>query len=186
LGLFSRSWAARLAIDQVHFAILLALVPFAMLFTHNEEIRYYIIFVPVLCIWGTQGIALFSRWAQRTAEKINLHREYKGTIATAGRVLAVSAVLLPSAFVAIGQLNATRAERPFKEALINLAGGRPTPIKIASNAGFPAFEAHAGPDRTTLSRQSRCNACCTWGLVRFDALSDEMDGGRRSKSAPHS
>ena len=129
LGLFSCPWTARLAVDQVHFAIIVALVPFAMLFTHNEEIRYYILFVPVFCLWGTYGVILFSRWAQRSAERIGLYQVYRAKIPTASRVLAGSAVLLPSAMVSIGQLSAARSERPFKEALINLAASHPAPMR---------------------------------------------------------
>jgi 4-amino-4-deoxy-L-arabinose transferase-like glycosyltransferase len=143
LGLFSRTWTAKLALDQVHLGIILALVPFAMLFTHNEDIRLYIIFVPVLCLWGTYGVLVFSRWARKSTVTVGLHQLRPGRIETASRVLAVSTILLPSAIVAIGQLNADRAERPFKEALANLAAGHPALIRIASTAAYPAFEAHA-------------------------------------------
>jgi 4-amino-4-deoxy-L-arabinose transferase-like glycosyltransferase len=143
LGLFSRTWTAKLAFDQVHLGIVLALVPFAMLFTSTEEIRYYIIFVPVLCLWGTYGVILFSRWARKSAVTAGLYHVRPGKIETASRVLAVSAILLPSAIVSISQLNAARAERPFKEALANLAAGHPGLIRIASNATSLTFEARA-------------------------------------------
>ena len=143
LGLFSRPWPRRIAVDQAHFAILLALVPFGMLFTHNEDIRLYIVVVPVLCLWAAYGVILFARWARRSAEMIGMHQAFRAKIPTSARVLAVSAILLPSASVAIGQLDANRFERPFKQALFNLAASDPAPLRIASNAGFPAFEAHA-------------------------------------------
>jgi hypothetical protein len=143
LGLFSRTWTAKLAFDQVHLGIILALVPFAMLFTYNEEIRYYLIFVPVLCIWGAYGAIVLSRWARESALTVGLRQLHAGKIETATRVLAVSAILVPSAITAIGQLNAARAEGPFKEALANLSAGHPPLIRIASNSAYPAFEARA-------------------------------------------
>jgi hypothetical protein len=142
LGLFSRTWTAKLAFDQVHLGMILALVPFAMLFTWSDEIRFYIIFVPVLCLWGTFGVIVFSRWARESAVTVGLCQLHPGKIETASRVLAVSAILLPAAIVSVGHLNAARAERPFKEALANFATGHPEPIRIAS-FGVPAFEAHA-------------------------------------------
>jgi 4-amino-4-deoxy-L-arabinose transferase-like glycosyltransferase len=143
LGLFSRTWTANLAFDQVHLGIILALVPFAMLFTYNEDIRYYIVFVPVLCLWGTYGVIVFSRWASESTVTVGLRQLQAGKIETASRVLAVSAILLPAAIVSVGQLNAARAERPFKEALANLAAGHPGLIRIASNEGVLPFEARA-------------------------------------------
>lgn len=141
LGLFSRPWTARLAIDQVHFAIVLALVPFAMLFTHGEEVRYYITFVPIFCLWGAFGIVLFSEWAQTSVEKAGI--PWGVRIRTASLLLAASTILLPSAAVAISQLSAARSERPFKEALRSLAASHLGPLRIASNSAIPAFEARA-------------------------------------------
>jgi hypothetical protein len=114
-----------------------------MLFTSNEEIRYYFIFVPILCLWGTYGVIMFSRWTRKSTVSVGLSQLRPARIETASRVLAVSAILLPSAIVSIGQLNADRAERPFKEALAKLATDHPTPIRIASNAAYPTFEARA-------------------------------------------
>jgi 4-amino-4-deoxy-L-arabinose transferase-like glycosyltransferase len=143
LGLFARPWPMRLAIGQTHTAVILALVPVGLLFTYVLGARFYILFLPFLCIWAVFGIARLAQWAQRTAAMSGLSRAQRPRVAAAVRAIAVAAILLPSTIFAAKELRRASAERPFKEAIIRLAAGRSAPMRIADGATNAAFHARA-------------------------------------------
>ena len=57
----------RRALDQFHILDVLAMAIFANYFTYTSGDRFYQLFVPFLCIWGSAGVFQFSRWVKRTA-----------------------------------------------------------------------------------------------------------------------
>src|SRR5262249_8508312 len=112
-----------------------------LLFTYTLENRYYILYVPFMCIWATVGIALFTDWTRATWLGLRLGQvDRVGMIAGA---FAVLAILLPAASVALSHVAEQKAERQVKQLMQDLAANVTGPLRIAAAWTPPAFHAHA-------------------------------------------
>jgi 4-amino-4-deoxy-L-arabinose transferase-like glycosyltransferase len=143
LGLFSRLWSIQRLITNAHIATLLALVPVGLLFTYVVGPRFYVLFVPFLCIWAIPGIIVFSQWAKRSAAMCGLAPVPQFKVGAAARTVALLSVLLPSAAFAAWRLKDANAQRPFKEAIVSLSAKQPAPMRIADTSTLAAFHARA-------------------------------------------
>ena len=143
LGIFVRPMSRRLVVATGYFATILALVPFGLLFTYIHDARFYVLFVPFLCIWSVLGIRQFGVWAARSARNMDVSSLRRSTIVTVGQTIAILIILLPSAVIAASRLSGERAERPFKQAVMDVAADRSEPIRIADTSTSAAFHARA-------------------------------------------
>ena len=145
LGLFARPWSSRLAVDQLHIATILGLVIFGMLFFYDTSgDQFYLLFLPFFCIWAGLGVVRFSQWASRSAANFGLGQVFhRSIIGAASGVLALTAIILPSAASLASKLTYYRAERDIKEASVSLFALRSKPIRIADVSTPVAFHARA-------------------------------------------
>ena len=141
LGIFARPWSPRRALDQFHILVILGLAIFATYFAYSSGDRFYLLFVPFLCIWGSAGVFQFSRWIKRTAPLFDVKSSSLSIVAKLGCTAAFTAILLPSAVYAGVAFAVSRSERPFKEisALLRTA----QPVRISATFTNVAFHANA-------------------------------------------
>jgi Dolichyl-phosphate-mannose-protein mannosyltransferase len=147
LGLFGRPWRPTLALDQLHLLTVLSISVFALFFIFYTDLRFYLLFLVVFCIWAPVGVAGIIRWVQRSATVSGLGREKKAFLENAAWILAVLAVLSPSAVNAASTLSHAHGTRSIKAASIRFAGSSGH-IRIADASTLFAF--HAGAEFTFL------------------------------------
>ena len=92
LGLFVRPWSLRVALDQLHLTMVLSLAIVGTFFIYNANPRFYLLFVPVFCIWGAAGIYQLSQWAQRSAKLSALHPSRRAFSGAAAAALAIASI----------------------------------------------------------------------------------------------
>jgi hypothetical protein len=66
LGLFRRPWRGRRAVTRLYVLSVTAAPIMATLFVLWGDLRYYFIFVPLLCIWAANGLWGIGVWLQRS------------------------------------------------------------------------------------------------------------------------
>jgi hypothetical protein len=122
---------------------LLALVPVGLLFTYVLGPRFYILYLPFLCMWAVVGIFAFSEWAKQSAAMCGLAQAHLPKIATAAQILAALSILLPAAAFAAWRLRDAQTEWPFREAIASLAATETAPMRMADTSTQAAFHANA-------------------------------------------
>ena len=143
LGLFANPWTLRLLVPHAYILALLGLVPVGLLFTYVLGPRFFILYLPFLCIWAVVGILTFAQWAKQTAALCGLAQRHLTKVVATAQVLAALSVLVPAGAFAAWELRAANAERPFRDAVVNLASTQTAPMRIADTSTSAAFHANA-------------------------------------------
>lgn len=142
LGLFGGPWRRSLALDQLHLVILLALSTFATFFIYYSALRFYLLFLVFFCIWASAAATRLMLWARKSAAMLGLMARQQAFAASAVWMLAVAAVLIPSAAWTYPVLSAARGTRPVKAISAGLAAPG-TALRIADVSTPFAFHARA-------------------------------------------
>lgn len=141
LGLFSRPWRRHAALDNLHMIVLLFLVIIGTLFIYYSHPRFYVLFIPVFCIWGIGGLVLFARFCDASLRLNGAGRALAHRAAIAASVGMLAAVVVPAGIFTFSHMSWARDERPIKEAFAELADSGP--LHIASTSTPGAFHAKA-------------------------------------------
>ena len=142
LGLFYRSWSARVALDQLHLIVVLAMTIMAPLFIYYSHVRFYVLVLVVFCIWSVPGLQQFAKWSRSTALAWGGSEGAQRRAGRAAAALAVLLVLGPSALSAAGQLMRMRGTQPIKALSLDLSESQ-TPLRIADSSTPFSFHARA-------------------------------------------
>lgn len=143
LGLFGRPWQPRVAIDQLHLLMLLALTAVAQFFIFYWSLRYYQLFLVVFCIWASAGLPCLLRWARQTVSAWGPSERAHTQMVRVTAAIALAALLLPAGLFAAGNMLWTRGSRPI-EALSTRLGDGSAALKIADTS--TPFAYHAGAE----------------------------------------
>lgn len=141
LGLFSAPWGRRQTLDNLHLVTALGLVVVGTFFIYYSNERFYLPFVPILVIWAAAGILQLASWAEKTAEMWGAPR-FRKIAGASSALLAVALVLSPSLASSYARLEADRAERDFKHAMVDLASRRNVPLRVADSDAQLAYHAN--------------------------------------------
>lgn len=142
LGLFGRPWHRELALQQLHLISLLGLCGAATFFIYYSSSRFYIPFLVIFCIWASAGINRIAAWARQSAVAMEIDLRKQTFLGCVAGIIAIAAILLPSALVARSSLLTYRSTRPNKHLAQSLAASSGA-MKIADTGAVFAFNAQA-------------------------------------------
>ena len=143
LGLFGRPWCRELALQQLHLISLLGLCVAATLFVYYTASRFYIPFLVIFCIWASAGIERIAVWAKQSAAAMEMDAQRQRFASRVAGIIAIAAILLPSALFARSDLLAYRSSRQIKQLAQTCAATSDGVLRIAGTTATFAFNAHA-------------------------------------------
>lgn len=141
-GLFGHPWRPRMAIDQMHLIILLAISSWAPLFIYYLSPRFFLLFPVVFCIWATVALQYFVKWARLTSAAFGFAGGRQNGVGHLAIAIAAASVLAPATFAVADDLLTMRGSRPIKALGVSLSAS-PSPLKIADVSTPLAFHARA-------------------------------------------
>jgi 4-amino-4-deoxy-L-arabinose transferase-like glycosyltransferase len=146
LGLFARPWSPSLAIYQLQLLSGLGLLIFATYFTETTGLgtaRYYVLLIPLYCIWASIGLQKMALWGKTTASAMGFHHRYRSGASMLMWTLGIGLVFILSMLAAIGGLSGARSERPIKIAGEWLRATSTEPIRLLASSTPISFHAKA-------------------------------------------
>lgn len=142
LGLFGWPWHRELALQQLHLISLLGLCSAATFFIYYSSSRFYIPFLVIFCVWASAGIDRIAAWAKQSAVAMEMDLRKQTLLGCVAGIIAIAAIMLPSALLARSSLLEYRSSRPIKQLAQSLAASSGA-MKIADTTAVFAFNAQA-------------------------------------------
>lgn len=142
LGLFSRPWGPLLAAQQIQVLSVVALTLFATYFVYYTDLRFYVLMLPILCIWASAGLQRVAAWAVETGAALGLRRRSSRALGVSAATAGVVAILMLSIVSVRKDMADIRAERPIKAAGEWLRSAGTKAIRIADSSTNISF--HSG------------------------------------------
>lgn len=143
LGCFARPWTSRQILDQLHLLLVLVIALFGLVFTYALQFRFYVIFIPLFCIWAAHGIRILCRWAQGTLAEVASPRTIRVPVAGAVSAIAAIAIWVPAGSSAVTAMQADRAQRAWKEEFVRMSADSQQKLRLSATWTPPAFHARA-------------------------------------------
>jgi 4-amino-4-deoxy-L-arabinose transferase-like glycosyltransferase len=141
LGIFSRAWRPPALLDQVYLALLISLTVFATFFIYYSHDRFYFFPLVVFCIWASAGLFALRKRVAQSAAMLGMATRGRIFIGNAARVIAIAAVIVPSAASASSAFLASRDTRPIRAFAARLAASGDA-LRVADTTS--SFAYHAG------------------------------------------
>lgn len=143
LGLFARPWSASAAAEHALMLGLLAVAIVATLFIYYMSPRYYVVSIPIFCIWGAAGLGELTHWALETGREIGLPTRLRAPAAWASCAAVVGAALALSGLAAYRDLAWSHGERAIEAAGRALRAPGGEPLRVAGVDNLVSFYAGA-------------------------------------------
>ena len=140
-ALISLRWSQPVLFDLVYLTLLMSLTVLATFFIYYSHNRFYFFPLVVLCIWASAGIAALRERAAQWATKFGIAAGRGAFIGNVALVLAIAAIIVPSAASAGSAFLATRDTRPIRAFATRLAASGEA-LRVADSTSPFAF--HAG------------------------------------------
>ncbi len=141
LGLLARPWPPLLAIYQFQIFGFLALMIFGTYFIYYNQARFYVLLVPLYCIWGAAGLYKVVSWWIATESAIGLSHRYRVVLRSFVWAIGVGSLL--GGTVGSAGFSAARAERAEKIAGEWLRTTFKQPIHLLDSSTVISFHANA-------------------------------------------
>lgn len=143
IGLFAQPWHAVMALHQLHFFGILALVMFGTFFIYYDDHRFFVVKLAVMTIWASAGLQRLARWGRATALALGLRRRHRTGFSSLTGLTACFLLLALPAIAAVPLFQKARAEQAVKTAGEWLRDNSPGPLRVLNSSTPMAFHARA-------------------------------------------